>query len=214
MSLNVDRLATAQSIYPGASRDSAHRPADDHHGGSIISSQNVASKATDDDINLENLSVSDPSTKKKKKLKATFDWKEGSEDYIGNCIRLLDSGKKEKINERHFKISTGATLNDFYRDIEFLRKATNNPLSDASNSHVSEEVKTSAKKPKASFNWKEGSEKFVKKAIRLIKEEEEEIFIEKYLKEKTGASLNDLYKDKDFLCWALGVEIPNSNLLL
>jgi hypothetical protein len=119
MSLNIDRLANAEPIYAGASRDAAYRPADDHHGGSSISSQISTSAQT---------STSDTSVKKKKKTpKATFDWKQGTEKFVKKAIILLTEGQNEEEVETWLKKKTGASLIDLYQDMDYLCLALETP---------------------------------------------------------------------------------------
>jgi hypothetical protein len=67
----------------------------------------------------------------------------------------------------------------------------------------------STKPPKANFNWKKGDEKYVEKVITLIEQDYDGKFIETFLKERTGASLDEFFNDKKYLSWALGVSIPD-----
>jgi hypothetical protein len=119
MSLNIDRLANAVPIYAGASRDVAHRPADDHHGGSSILSQTSL---------LAQTSTSDTSVKKKKKTpKATFDWKQGTEKFVKKAIILLSEVQDESEVETWLKKKTGASVFDLYQDMEYLCLALETP---------------------------------------------------------------------------------------
>jgi hypothetical protein len=135
MSLNIDRLSNAEPIYAGASRDAAHRPADDHHGGSSILSQHIFPDTTltsthnqNDDLNLDKLLISDSSIKKKKKIpKATFNWKERTEKFVKKAINLLSEGQNEDEVENWLKKKTGASLCDLYKDIDFLCFALDTP---------------------------------------------------------------------------------------
>jgi hypothetical protein len=54
----------------------------------------------------------------------------------------------------------------------------------------------------------------VEKVIKLIEQDYNATFIEAFLKERTGATLDDFYNDEMYLRWALGVDFPNSYFLL